>query len=129
MRKIAFIAFGIALWIFLTPTLEIEVLLTALIASYVAARLVGNVKLRPMKILNFTVLLAYNFLVAVWQSLKIVLGLFDYESKYFEEPAGRDFLEKFEKIVLITLTPFTIVVDEKENVLIIHELKRRKGTE
>uniref|UniRef100_A0A832MLD9 Uncharacterized protein n=1 Tax=Pseudothermotoga hypogea TaxID=57487 RepID=A0A832MLD9_9THEM len=129
MRKIAFLAFGVALWIFLTLTLEIEVLLTALIASYVAARLVGNVKLRPMKILKFTVLLAYNFLVAVWQSLKMVFGLFDYESKYFEEPAGRDFLEKFEKIVLITLTPFTIVVDERVDSLLVHELKRRKGTE
>ncbi|MDI6862565.1 MAG: Na+/H+ antiporter subunit E [Pseudothermotoga sp.] len=126
MGSIVFLAFGTALWFFLSPVLELETLLSALIASYVSMRLVGTTRVKLTRLLVFIAKLMYDLLVAVWQSLKLLTRLYDFESKYVNEVIGQDFFEKFEKIVLITLTPYTIVADEKGDELVIHELKERK---
>lgn len=81
----------------------------------------------PKHMVLFTLKLPLFFLEALRQAFTLFVRFYNHPSRLLRENAPTGEEELFEKTVLITLTPYTLVIKEEKGELLIHSIKEEKG--
>lgn len=123
MDKAFFAILGLLFWLVLTGwSLSFLPGLPAVLLGI----LVVSPKVRSQRMVLFTGRLLFSFVKALYQAFALMLCLYDHRSRFSTELAGSEEEELFEKTVLITLTPRTLVVQDAKGELLVHALEGRK---
>lgn len=119
MRNLSSFLIGLCFWLVLHPKLDI---LTVFIAGLIfIVQNAINIDFKPRRLIIFLIKLVYSFLLAILQSFKLITRGYFFNSKIQSTKVITD-EELFEKTILITLTPYTLVIEDQHGHLIVHEL-------
>jgi multicomponent Na+:H+ antiporter subunit E len=126
MGKWFFFLLGMLFWTVLSGWRSPWLLVLGAGVSFVAIRIVMP-HIDPGRMVFFILKLPLFFLEALRQAFTLLVRLYNHPSQLLWEstPTGEE--ELFEKTVLITLTPYTLVVKEEKGELLIHSIKEEKG--
>lgn len=126
MGKWLFFLLGMLFWTVLSGWRSLWLLALGAGASFMGICIVTP-HITPKHMVLFTLKLPLFFLEALWQALTLLARLYNHSSQFLWKsiPTGEE--ELFEKTVLITLTPYTLVIKEEKGGLLIHSIKEEKG--
>lgn len=121
MSELLLLAFGIVFWLIVYPKFDAFTMVFFIVSTLVAKDFVKP-SLEGKETLSFTAKLFCNFFIALWQSFKMLFGGYSFASRIQTVKVEENSWKIFEKTLIITLTPYTVVIDFRKDTLTVHEL-------
>lgn len=109
-------------WMMASTSMNLENLIFAVIAASFSW-FVGKRVIPTGNALGVIKAILYNIPKAIIQAFKMLFTTQVFSTSETSSPKNR--MEEFGKIVSITLTPEELVVFKEENILVIHEVRKR----